>query len=158
MQGGGRNSAAVHKSRRAVVSTLRRASGSARASEGGGMGGHGSIGGAQARLVARLGRWSSASPTPLHDVLGHAQSPRPISQYRTSTALGSRGRLLRAESIRGHGTLSGQHRSSGSMGADQQDCLVSEDSEEESGSPHRLRERAAPARSGLKSPQQLRKP
>ena len=44
------------------------------------------------------------------------------------------------------------------MGADQQDCLVSEDNEEQSGSPHRLRERAALARSGLKSPQQLRKP
>ena len=107
MQGGGRNSVAVHRSGRVVVSTLRRASGSARASEGGGTGGHGSIGGAQARLVARPGRWSSASPARPHDVLGHAQSPRPISQYRTSTALGSRDRLLRAESIWGHGTLSG---------------------------------------------------
>ena len=170
MQGGGRNFAAVHRSGRAAVSALRRAGGSVRASEGGGMGsplrhgrsavtgGHRSIGGAQAILVARPGWWSSASPAPPHDILGHAQSPRPVSQYRTSTVEGSRGRLFRAESIRGHGTLNTQHRSPWSTGADQQDCLVSEDSEEESGSPHRLRERAAPARSGLKSPQQLRKP
>ena len=91
MQGGGRNSTAVHRSGRAAVSALRRVGGSARASEGGGTGSplqhgrstvtgaHGSIGGAQARLVACPGRWSSASPAPSLVVLGHTQSPRPIS-------------------------------------------------------------------------------
>ena len=90
-QGCGRSSSAVQRSGGAVLSRLRRASGSARASEGGGTGGPGSMGGAQARLVARPGRWNSATPAQPRDDFGHAQTPCRRRQYRTSTTLGSTG-------------------------------------------------------------------
>ena len=110
-------------------------------------------------MLARPRRWSAESPAAAPAQTRHAHNPRRLFAYTISTVEGSRGHSFRADSlIEGDGILNSQGQREGSSSAEEDNCLLSEENEEDIGSPHRLRERAAPTKSGLKSPHQLRKP